>query len=132
MTREDVQKVVVQFLSSKFSRPPETFSKDLDLCAAFQMDDGTLRAMISELAQYLFASLKLGSRGRRLLSQDVENWTIGASLTVGQLVDSMYLRYSKALNMSSYVGGAAGGLAGPASTKPPPVRPATALPARGA
>src|SRR5262249_20841129 len=65
-------------------------------------------------------------------SQDVENWTIGASLTVGQLVDSMYLRYSKALNMSSYVGGTPGGLPGPASTKPPPVRPATPRPAPGA
>src|SRR5262245_33460562 len=91
-SRNDIEKIVLQFLSARFSQPPASFRNDLDLGAAFSMNDAALRAMISELTRHLGASFKLSEQETAYFSNRVQDSlrTFVGPLTVGQLITLVY------------------------------------------
>jgi hypothetical protein len=91
-SRNDIEKIVLQFLSARFSQPPANFRNDLDLGAAFSMNDAALRAMISELTRHLGASFKLSEQVTTEFSNRVQDSlkTFVGPLTVGQLITLLY------------------------------------------
>lgn len=90
-SRDDIEKIVLQFLSARFSQPPSSFQNDLDLGAAFSMNDAALRTMISELTRHLGASFKLSEQETTDFSNRVQDSLKTVSpLTVGQLINLLH------------------------------------------